>query len=90
MFDVNPLGPMMHLKDIEREALALRAARVESRSRVLKSALAWVVKLLKAAEYFAECDESRPTARTIVAIEWNIGPKSAKRFSKNPMRRQKG
>jgi hypothetical protein len=45
MFDVNPLGPLMHLKKIEREALALRAARAESRSRVLKSALMWVVKL---------------------------------------------
>jgi hypothetical protein len=47
MFDVNPLGPMMHLKEIEREALALRAARVESRSGVLKNALAWVVIWLR-------------------------------------------
>jgi hypothetical protein len=47
MCDVNPLGPMMHMKEIERDALALRAVRMESRSGALNIALAWVVKLLK-------------------------------------------
>ena len=47
MCDVNPLGPMMHLKDIEREALALRAAWMVRRSRALSAALARVVELLK-------------------------------------------
>jgi hypothetical protein len=47
MFDVNPLGPMMHLKEIEREVLALKRARLESRLGALESALAWFVKMLK-------------------------------------------
>ena len=47
MHDVNPLGPMMHLKEIERDALAFRTARMESRSRVLDIALDPVVNLMK-------------------------------------------
>ena len=47
MHDVNPLGPMLHLKEIERDALAFRAERMESRPGVLNPALAWLVRLLK-------------------------------------------
>jgi hypothetical protein len=46
MYDVNPLGPMMHLREIERDALAFQAARMESRSGVLSTALARAVKLV--------------------------------------------
>lgn len=47
MYDVNPLGPMMHLKQIEREALARRAAAMRSRSGILHVASAWVMRALK-------------------------------------------
>jgi hypothetical protein len=47
MSDVNPLGPMMHLKEIEREALALRAATMKGRPWVLNSASGWVMRFLK-------------------------------------------
>jgi hypothetical protein len=47
MHDVNPLGPMMHLKEIERDALAFHRARMESRSRVLAIAREPVVKVMK-------------------------------------------
>lgn len=47
MSDVNPLGPMMHLKEIEREALALRAATMKSRPGILNAASAWLMRLLK-------------------------------------------
>ena len=47
MVDVNPLGPMMHLKEIEREALALRTATAKGRSGVLDTALARTVKSVK-------------------------------------------
>ena len=48
MHDVNPLGPMMHLKEIEREASALRAAPTKkSRPGILSAALGWIMKLLK-------------------------------------------
>jgi hypothetical protein len=46
MFDVNPLGPIMHLKEIEREVLVHRTAMVEG-SGVLKLALGFVAKFLK-------------------------------------------
>ena len=32
MYDVNPLGPTMHLKQIEREAKSLRTATAKGRS----------------------------------------------------------
>ena len=35
MYDVNPLRPTMHLKQIEREALALRSATAKNSSRDL-------------------------------------------------------
>ena len=47
MYDVNPLGPMMHLKQIEREALALRAMTMRDRSRIPYAVSAWVMKALK-------------------------------------------
>lgn len=46
MCDVNPLGPLMHLRQIEKDALALRTARIESRFGILDSAWKRVVKLL--------------------------------------------
>ena len=46
MNDVNPLGPMMHLKQIEREALGLRAATAEGSSGTL-SIRAWIIGALK-------------------------------------------
>ncbi len=47
MYDVNPLGPMMHLKQIEREALALRATTMRSRSGFLYTVSAWAMRILK-------------------------------------------
>jgi hypothetical protein len=47
MCDVNPLGPMMHLKEIERDAVVFRAARMESHSEALRAALEQAMKLAK-------------------------------------------
>ncbi|WP_119272059.1 hypothetical protein [Taklimakanibacter deserti] len=47
MSDVNPLGPMMHLKEIEREALALRTAPMKSRPAIPNAASGWIMRLLK-------------------------------------------
>jgi hypothetical protein len=47
MHDVNPLGPLLHLKEIERDALVLRAARIESRPSTVSVALGPVVNLMK-------------------------------------------
>jgi hypothetical protein len=47
MNDVNPLGPMMHLKEIERKALALRATGMKSRLRVVDTAFEWIIGSLK-------------------------------------------
>lgn len=47
MSDVNPLGPMMHLKELEREALALRAAAKKGRLGLPNAASAWLMRLLK-------------------------------------------
>jgi hypothetical protein len=45
MYDVNPLGPMMHLKDIEREALARGIASTKGGSAILDTA--WFLRVLK-------------------------------------------
>jgi hypothetical protein len=37
----------MHLKEIEREALAFRAATMNNRPGILTTGSAWVVKMLK-------------------------------------------
>lgn len=47
MYDVNPLGPIMHLKQIERDALALRAAAASERSPSRNAASAWITGVLK-------------------------------------------
>jgi hypothetical protein len=47
MNDVNPLGPMMHLKEIERKALVLRAAAKKGHPKILDMTLGWVKKPLK-------------------------------------------
>jgi hypothetical protein len=47
MHDVNPLGPMMHLKEIERDASALRAAPTKGRPNILGAASGWIMRLLK-------------------------------------------
>jgi hypothetical protein len=44
MCDVNPLGPLMHLKQIERDALALQPARSERRFELLNFVWERVVK----------------------------------------------
>lgn len=46
MYDVNPLGPMMHLKQIDREALAVRAAMTRDSSKTI-SIRAWILGALK-------------------------------------------
>lgn len=36
MYDVNPLGPMMHLKQIERDAFALRTSMARDSLRAAR------------------------------------------------------
>jgi hypothetical protein len=47
MNDVNPLGPMMHLKEIETKALALRTTDTKNRLRMVDTALKWITRFLK-------------------------------------------
>ena len=48
MYDVNPLGPLMHLKEIERRAaLARQAAAGKDRPKIYNSTGKWVIALLK-------------------------------------------
>jgi hypothetical protein len=48
MYDVNPLGPLMHLKEIERRtALAGQPASGKDRPKIYNSTGKWVIALLK-------------------------------------------
>lgn len=47
MFDVNPLGPLAHLKEVERRALALQSAAGKNRPWIFAIALAWAIRLPK-------------------------------------------
>jgi hypothetical protein len=47
MSDVNPLGPLMHLKEVERAALAFRASTTSGRPGVLNAASGWMMSMVK-------------------------------------------
>ena len=63
MYDVNPLGPMMHLKQIEREARALQATMAQDSSGTLSARIRGALKRLLISP--------RPEVR--VADRFNLG-----------------
>jgi hypothetical protein len=47
MYDVNPLGPMMHLKELERQAMAAARGPHQSRSSIIALLRARLAILLR-------------------------------------------
>lgn len=48
MYDVNPLGPLMHLKELERRAApTLQSASAKDRPGILGTGQLWAIAVLK-------------------------------------------
>lgn len=60
MYDVNPLGPLMHLKEIERQALALRSTTGRSQPAIFGIASMWIFGLLKRLSVLPESKDLDP------------------------------
>jgi hypothetical protein len=62
MYDVNPLGPMMHLKEIERRAIAQRK-QGESRSKVMALGERLAIALQRIFGHRSDARTSKPLLR---------------------------
>jgi hypothetical protein len=62
MYDVNPLGPLMHLKELERQAIAHRASG-ESRSHVKALTERFTIALRRIFSYRSDTRTSKALLR---------------------------